>query len=174
MDNGHTTSPVDPLATFTPDSGANSFDAKDNLDLTNQAEDWDQVAEPIEHDKKSLGNTAMNTPIELSMPPSSSEQSVTPVLGEVTENTLEPNAARIHNQPTDDLVSDIEAVEASLTPNLDTIKTTDRLSEESVRVIDSSIDKFNQNNIDPASFYEEVRNAMETNIENSYNRKLRG
>ena len=114
----------------------------------------------------------MNTPIELSMPPSSSEQSVTPVLGEVTENTLEPNAARIHNQPTDDPVSDIEAVEASLTPNLDTIKTTDRLSEESVRVIDSSINQFNQNNIDPASFYEEVRNAMETNIENSYNRKL--
>lgn len=174
MDNGHTTPSVDPLATFTPDSGANNFDAKNNLDLTNQADEWNQVSEPLEHDKQSLGNTAMSTPIELSMPPSTLEQSVAPVLGEVTENTLEPSAARIHDQPSDNPTSDTEVIGASLTPNLDAIKTTDRLSEESVKVIDDSINKFNQNNIDPASFYEEVRSAMETNIENSYNRKLGG
>ena len=160
MDYGHTTPPTNSPEFPTPDN----FEANDNLDLTNPETSWDQPVS-IEHDKKALGSEALN-----SLEASQSEQK----LGEITPY-LPPGAnPELFNQPSDDATPDADIVEKSLTPGLKSIKTTDRLSEDSVKIIDTSIEKFNQNNIDPASFYEEVRDAMETNIGNSYNRKLGG
>lgn len=161
MDYGHTTPPANSPEFPTP----NNFEANDNLDLTNPETSWDQPVS-IEHDKKALGSEALSS---LEMPPSSE-----PKLGEITPY-LPPGAdPELFNQPSDDVASDTKIVEKSLNPSIESIKTTDRLSDDSVKIIDSSIDKFNQNNIDAADFYEEVRNAMETNIGNSYNRKLGG
>lgn len=51
------------------------------------------------------------------------------------------------------------------------LKTEDRLDPRAVKVVDEAIHKLNQDgNI--ADFYDTARNMMETNLENSYNRKL--
>ena len=51
------------------------------------------------------------------------------------------------------------------------LKTDDRLDPRAVKVVDEAIHKLNQDgNI--ADFYDTARNMMETNLENSYNRKL--
>ena len=56
--------------------------------------------------------------------------------------------------------------------NHQTIRTTgDRLSEATVTEIDSLTNKLNQDG-DMASFYDDIRDAMESNLDNSYNRKL--
>lgn len=167
MDYGQTIPPTDLPEALTPGSSSHTLEAKDNLDLTNQADQWGEITKPTEHDKKSLGSEALNS---FELPSSEPEQE----LGRITPY-LPPDAApESYDKTATNSKTDADIIENSLNPSLDSIKTTDRLSEESVKVIDESIDKFNQNNIEPASFYEEVRNAMETNIGNSYNRKLGG
>lgn len=165
MDYGHPVPPTDTPEFFTSGAGTNdenlnNFEAEDNLDLTNPETSWDQPVS-IEHDKKAIGSEALN---------SFENPSSEPKLGEVTPY-LPPGAdPKLYDQSPENAASN--AAEKPLTPGLESIKTTDRLSDDGVKVIDSSINKFNQGNIDAADFYEEVRNAMETNIGNSYNRKL--
>ena len=56
--------------------------------------------------------------------------------------------------------------------NHQAIRTTgDRLSEATVTEIDSLTNKLNQDG-NMASFYDDIRDAMESNLDNSYNRKL--
>ena len=155
MDNGHTTSSV------------NSPELIETDDFEAGKTSWDQPMS-VEHDKRDIGS---KTRASFETPIASSEESDELKLGEITPYLPPGVDPKLYDEPTS-AASDTDIVKESLTPNLDTIKTTDRLSEGSVKVIDSSISKFNQNNISPANFYEQVRNAMETNIENSYNRKL--
>ena len=59
-----------------------------------------------------------------------------------------------------------------VTPSIrDNIKTTDKLGESGIKEVDNVINKFNQDG-DVASFYDQVREMMEWNLENSYNRKI--
>ena len=169
MDNGHTNPPDNLLKFPTP----NNVEANDNLDLSNPETNWDQ---PIstEHDKRAIGNSALN-PVELSMPPSVPE--ATPPLGEITEHSLQPEAAPKIYQPASDQnamdkESDTNIIEEAISSSLESVKTTDRLSEESVKATDDFINKFEKGEIELSDFYDSSRDAMENNLNNSYNRKL--
>ena len=169
MDNGHTNPPDNLLKFPTP----NNVEANDNLDLSNPETSWEQPI-PTEHDKKAIGSSALN-PVELSMPPSTQE--ITPPLGEITEHSLQPEAApRIYQSATEqssmNKESDTNIIEEAISPSLESVKTTDRLSEESVKATDDFINKFEKGEIELSDFYDSSRDAMENNLNNSYNRKL--
>ena len=56
-------------------------------------------------------------------------------------------------------------------PNASIIKTTEKLSSEAVEAIDDAINTFDKNG-NAAEFYDDVRNYMEDNLRNSYQREL--
>ena len=65
-----------------------------------------------------------------------------------------------------------EVTPAPANLNHQAIRTTgDHLSEATVTEIDTLTNKLNQDG-DMASFYDNIRDAMESNLDNSYNRKL--
>ncbi len=67
--------------------------------------------------------------------------------------------------------SDVEILSQALSFSIKDIKTEDKLDPRAVKVVDDAIHKLGQDgNI--ADFYDAARGMMETNLENSYNRKL--
>ena len=169
MDNGHTNPPDNLLKFPTP----NNVEANDNLDLSNPETSWDQPI-PTEHDKKAIGSSALN-PVELSMPPSTQE--ITPPLGEITEHSLQPEAApKFYQFPleqnTTDKTTDANIVEESIATGLESVKTTDKLTEESVKATDEFINQFEKGKINLENFYDVSRDAMENNLDNSFGRKI--
>ena len=171
MDYGHATKSTDAPAFFTSGAGTNdenvnNFESEDNLDLTNDLTNW---APQIEHDKQGIGSSAISS-FEAGMPlPGKMEQN-TPVLGEI-KPYLPPGANPGEALTAPSLATDSEIIEQSLTPTLKSVKTTEYLNAEGIKALDNSIQKFNQDG-NAAEFYDEVRNAMEVNLDNSYNRKL--
>lgn len=158
MDYGHTPL-TDNSAEF---SSPSSFGGNENLAPEKQESTWDQPVS-IEHDKKSLGSEALANSLE--MPPLPDQELGKPI---PYSTNLEP----IVQPPVEDAATDADIVEKSLTTGLDSVKTTDRLAEESVKATDDFINKFEKGEIALEDFYDSSRDAMENNLNNSYNRKL--
>lgn len=162
MDNGHTNPPDNLLKFPTP----NNVEANDNLDLSNPETSWDQ---PIstEHDKKAIGSSALN-PVELSMPPSVSE--ATPPLGEITEHSLQPEAApKLYKFPSQqtsvDKETDANIVKDSL--ELGPIKATESLNEAGIKRVNQEVQEFQQTG-DAARLNRNVRSEMMPELMQGY------
>lgn len=67
---------------------------------------------------------------------------------------------------TDEKLSSVSGVDVNAE-----IKTAGTLSDKAVQAIDNAVDKFSENG-KAADFYNVVRDYMEDNLKNSYNRKL--
>lgn len=145
----------------------NSFESENNLDLSNQAADWQLSREnnPRELGNKvidasdQIGNTDINTAETPDQPGEESK--------EVALNPrLMPPDSNLDQTSTSDNATDIDLLIDDVK-----IKTTEMLNKESVRFIDSEIGQLSKDgNIE--SFYDKMRNKMEENLENSYGRKL--
>ena len=168
MGNGHTGQTNSPTIQdfFTVGVGSNSanannFEAENNLDLTSGA--W--VGPSSDRNLRNIGNSAINSqeaPSPQGEAPSSME------FGQIIDLAMPPNLAQ---QDTKSIktAKPADIVEASL--NTHVIKTKDRLDPAGVKEIDNAIIKLNQTG-NVADFYDTARNAMEVNLDNSYNRKL--
>ena len=163
---------------FTSGAGTNSenentFEAENNLDLTNTQSHWG--ASP-ERNPRNLGNSAITSSGEatpVSRPeipkfpeaPRAANESLNtaPELGQIVP-AMPPGYA--YESPSQNTTSDA-------TPGFDeaALKTADRLDSRAVKIVDDAIAKLNQDgNI--ADFYDTARGMMETHLDNSYNRKL--
>lgn len=162
----------------TNDESLNNFQAEDNLDLGNSAANWGTA--PAEHDQQKIGSEAIGaainaaaTPINSAtnsidtppMPPAELEQPSIPELGKVTSLEVVPS------QPSEEQNLNTEATEGANTPSLKFVETKESLNKEGVVALNQSVAKFNADG-DAAGFYKEIRDAMENNLDNSYNRKL--
>ena len=134
--------------------GANPEQAK--LD----AEGGLQSNESWQRNPQAIGNKIINFP--------NSPNSVTEAKEHlcVIEPTMPPMAAE-ETQTQSSLKTDI--IEASLDKTA--LNTEGRLESAGVKEIDKAISKLNRTG-NVADFYETARDAMETNLNNSYNRKL--
>ena len=124
------------------------------------AEEGLQSNESWQRNPQTIGNKIINFP--------NSPNSVTEAkehLG-VIEPTMPPMAAE-ETQTQSSLKTDI--IEASLDKTA--LNTEGRLESAGVKEIDKAISKLNRTG-NVADFYETARDAMETNLNNSYNRKL--
>ena len=163
---------------FTSGAGTNSenentFEAENNLDLTNNQVSWGTTEA---RDPRNLGGSAIasaekltpaTTPETPKFPeapqiPTESYNS-TPELGQVVPAmppgyTAPPTATSEQTPPTQPF-------------DESALKTTDKLDLRAVKIVDDAIAKLNQDG-DIASFYDTARGMMETNLANSYNRKL--
>lgn len=163
---------------FTSGAGTNSedentFEAENNLDLTNTQSHWG--ASP-ERNPRNIGNSAITSSSEATpvsrpeipqfpeAPRTTSESlNTTPELGQIVP-TMPPGYT--YEPPSQDTAPDA-------IPEFDesALKTADRLDSRAVKIVDNAIAKLNQDgNI--ADFYNTARGMMETHLDNSYNRKL--
>lgn len=137
------------------DAGAN------NLDLSNKSIEWGQNAN-LERDSRNLGRSANRLPDHTENIGEGSQNSE-PQLGEVVDLSMPPGAESLNLEDPD------VPAEASFDKNA--IRTSEKLSPSAIKEVDMAIAKLNQDgNI--ADFYNTARDAMEANLDNSYNRKL--
>ena len=171
MNNGHT-NPQDNLLKFpTP----NNVEANDNLDLNNPETSWEQPI-PTEHDKKAIGSSALN-PVELSMPPSTQE--ITPPLGEITEHSLQPEAApKLHDQAQETTTHDIGVIEDSLKPDIVKFVNPESVKEEGgkipahvVKAMDQILEGVDRGEISAESIPELKNDLIGEYLHGSFNRK---
>lgn len=154
---------------FTSGAGTNSvnennFESENNLDLTNSTTEWGMPMP--DRDKRGIGNRAIASAESLNLPSESAPnpgEDISAQIKAITDDKVSQtplNPAIV--QKDDTAVSQFEKSH---------IKTEDRLSDTAVAAIDEAKAKLDQDgNI--ASFYDTARDMMETNLENSYNRKL--
>lgn len=167
MGNGHagqngSASVQDFLATNADANSVNTsnFETEKNLDLNSSDISWANSSP--DRDLRNLGGSAMN-PHESS----SSLGEKLPSLDSRIVNLEMPPGMKQAAAPNQTEI--INAIETSLNSNA--IKTGDRLDSAGVKEIDNAIVKLNQTG-DIADFYDTARDAMEINLDNSYNRKL--
>ena len=150
----------------------------ESLDFNNQDNQGDFTDKPldnnIEYDSRNLGNTAIASSGNISSSVTDNNEAVLPMpgeeekMGQVVNLEMPPNSANEVSVNT----KEKDPVEAALSPNVKLeVKTTERLSHGGIKAVDDAIDKFAQDN-NPTEFYETVRDLMEENLDNSYNRKL--
>ncbi len=159
MNYGQDTQPASPTPEqpfFTAGSGISPEQPENNFDYINQPSDLETSDLSSAH-YDTADNTA-TTEKESPTPPPADEQ--TPDLGQVTDPNLPPNF-NPQTQP------------SAETKNFDrsNIKTSERLDFISIKETDKIIQRFNQDG-DADRFYDDTREMMEANLENSYNRKL--
>lgn len=158
MDYGHT-GQINGAGTNSVDT--NNFEAKNNLDLTNKDISW--TGPSADRDLRSIGGSVINSR-ETSH--HQEEDPSSPELGKIIDLAMPPGVKQDNPYET---AKKADIIEASLNHNV--IKTKDRLDPAGVKEVDNAIAKLNQTG-DVADFYDTARNAMETNLDNSYNRKL--
>ena len=174
MDYGRTNPSTDTPEFFTSDVGTNdenvnNFEANNNLDLSNSASTWEQPV-LIEHNERAIGN---KTKISSELPMPSSELPSSPQLGEFID--LNPGSTPVpkpfeeqSEQGPANKNQDIESFEHSFDASLESIKTTDRLSEEGVKAIENEKQDFIQTG-NAEQFYTNVRTKMlPKHMEQSY------
>ncbi len=113
---------------------------------TERAAEIERPPEKTVENPREIGNKALSLP------------------GEDLENP------RLENMPEMQATLDIDRAPKTSSPNIG-IKTTDKLSSEAVGAIDDAINKFEKDG-NAANFYKDVRNFMEDNLRNSYQREL--
>ncbi len=170
-----------PLDFFTTGAGTNderinNFEPENNLDLTNSQTDWrpqsslqsnqqlgQQAMHSIESQPRSQSaNSAprLGEVVPLDMPPAMENAPLVMVNG---QNSLDPVQVTPISEPTQDKQPNI--------PTEHSIKTSDTLNKEGIKLMDDAIDEFKQDE-NVVDFYNFVRDGMETNLEKSYDRKL--
>ena len=145
----------------TNDDGRNTFESENNLDLTNAASSWGDVStRPENH--RSIGNAAIFSPNSQSTQIDSNENLQN--LGEIMDvDPLLPPTAQSSAQDWNPNIVRFDS-KAILTEG-------DHVSKSTLREVDLATAKLGQDgNI--ADFYSEIRDMMEANLDNSYNRKL--
>lgn len=152
---------------FTAGAGTNSvntnnFEAENNLDLTNSNISWGNPSP--ERDLRNIGGRVINS--HEAVMPGQNETAPSPEFGKII-NLEMPPGAKLDNAPKP--ANQAEIIESSI--NKSVINTEGRLESAGVKEIDKAISKLNKTgNI--ADFYDTARDAMEVNLDNSYNRKL--
>ena len=172
MDYGRTNLPTDEPDFFTSGAGTNdenvnSFEASDNLELNNPESSWNQPMTP-ERDERAIGS---KTKVSSELPMPTAEMPTTPKLGEFIdlENAPVPKPFPDESEELNpEHQDDKEDAMQSSTPNLEAIKTTDRLSEEGIKAIENEKQEFIQTG-NAEQFYHNVRAKMlPTHMEQSY------
>ncbi len=122
------------------------------------------LEEKLDRDQRSLGNKVINfnEPSESQTENISEELESGPKLGEVID--INP----IKREPKNDDPEPAKIIEASF----DRIKTDKVLSSSGVETVERDIIKKFDKDGNAESFYRAARDAMEVNLDNSYNRKL--
>lgn len=169
MSNGYTgqTNSAGVQNFFTAGAGTNSvntnnFEAENNLDLTNGNISWDGSSP--ERNLRNIGGHAINS--QEGILSEQHETTSSPELGKII-NLEMPPGAKLDNAPKP--LDQAEIIESSI--NKSALNTEGRLESAGVKEIDKAILKLNKTgNI--ADFYDTARDAMEVNLDNSYNRKL--
>ena len=183
MDNGHRGIVINPTSDFQHDASFftagvgdtpaedNNYKPEDNLD----EENW----------QKALN---ISKPVNIPSP-----TNITETVGDLETKTGEatptperlPNTAKLPNlnppENKEPKLGEIATIENSISLpeakkqpgyNPDSIKTTgDKLEKSSITEVDNAITELNQTG-NLSNFYEEIRNMTETNLNNSFNRKL--
>ena len=167
MDYGSSTQPSDKEQPFfTAGVGNAPVDqniSENNIDLTNQATNWDFTATPGRNFQNignqaifSAENTAKNLPSDdiLGLD--------TPRLGEIVDT-----------EPTVPAKQSTEGVSNVSQFNQNAIRTDgDHLARGTMTEVDNAMARFSQTRR-PAAFYDEIRDMMEKNLKNSFNRELK-
>lgn len=159
-------------AFFTAGQGSNNqelnnYEPENNLDLTNTTTNWGIVT-PAEHDRRAIGSHAIFSSDSESVAKEETKESgftdtgqfnTSPKLGEIiTMNAPLPPASSTTSTPTS-------------TPSEHIYTRGDHLNDAGVAAVNEAINKLSQTgNI--VDFYTEVRNMMEGNLKNSFNRKV--
>lgn len=181
MDYGHTNNPQ-------------NFEL-DQLNLDTDEMFWEHGATPS-HDSQAIGNKVISTPgnpDSSAQPQSSQPANAQPNQpnhpsqpnqyanlemppGVPTPENLSNSGVKIEtlgNSPKNSrkTPSDADILNQALSVDLDAIKTEDQLDPRAVETVDKAIHQLDKDgNI--ANFYDTARDMMETNLKNSYNRKL--
>ena len=172
MDYGRTNPPTDTPEFFTSGAGTNdenvnNFEANNNLDLTNPESAWEQPM-TLERDERAIGS---KTKISSELPMPTAEMPTAPKYGEIIDLESAPVPKPFPDQPGSNEKTenhDTEPVERALTPSLESLKTTDRLSEEGVKAIENEKQEFIQTG-NAEKFYANVRTKMlPKHMEQSY------
>lgn len=169
MSNGYTgqTNSAGVQNFFTAGAGTNSvdtnnFEAENNLDLTNGNISWSSPSP--EHNLRNIGGRAINSQ-ETSLS-GQGEITPSPEFGKII-NLEMPPGAKLDNAPKP--LDQAKIIESSI--NKSALNTEGRLESAGVKEIDKAISRLNRTG-DIADFYDTARDAMEVNLDNSYNRKL--
>ena len=172
MDYGRTNPPTDTPEFFTSGAGTNdenvnNFEANNNLDLNNPEPAWNQPMTP-ERDERSIGS---KTKISSELPMPTAEMPAAPKYGEIIDLETAPVPKPFPNEPDPDITAENhnpEPIEHALTPSLESLKTTDRLSEEGIRAVENEKQEFIQTG-NAEKFYANVRTKMlPKHMEQSY------
>lgn len=129
--------------------------SKDNLDLTNNSTSWNiETRHTTEHHGE-LGGRAIRS---AELQPFQTQESL-PALGEI-----------IDTEPVRQSSPSAQIEQSSYIPT-EIITEGDHISAKTVNQVENELNRLSQTgNI--ADFYDDIRNMMEANLENSYHRKL--
>ncbi len=167
MDYGHTSQNDNNF--FTAGAGADSSSAQtknpeldDNLSLSNESANWNKIA--AARNPRDFGNKVVNSqetiPSEAEIAPSGETE-----LGKIVEVGMPP----VSTSENKDTKTTGEIIEASFDRTV--IKTDKKLSTKAINEVDKAVNKLGRDG-NVADFYDTARDAMEANLDNSYNRKL--
>lgn len=166
---------------FTSGSGTNNeqinnTEPENNLDLSNGQTNW---SNPVERNQQNIGQQAINSlesnqinPNVINLDPSLNPLEMPPEGVKTPGESIPPTPEGYASLDPVIIAKNDETQNETKELSIKDIKTADRLSDDSVKIVDETVAKFNQGKEDPAEFYKKVREMMETNLENSYNRKL--
>ncbi len=163
MDKGQ---PIQPAGAGMPLEDTNIFAEKYNLDTSSEgAASWENSVE------RNPGNTGKNVLNSFGNTDSTKEELNPSIIEELPKT---PEQVQDPLMPPGAINPDILQPENQLPPeqfDKAAIKTEEKLSKSGIREVDEVLTKFKQDN-NPSGFYDSVRNMMEANLDNSYNRKL--
>ena len=167
MDYGQNTQSDSAPDFFTAGAGTNTFEAENNLDLTNNQADW---SSPIERSNRDIGSKAMNTPempynnpdtelasaesnemgkiVNLEMPPGM----------EIEQDAMTKSEAKT---PKDDRILDISEVRGER----------DRISNNTLFTVQKTVSNFNRGVIGPEELADMKTEGTEAYLFNTYKRK---
>ena len=117
-----------------------------------------------ERDQRNIGGKVMGGSHENDMSKDENTSNI-PEYGKIINLNLPPNADMDEISKADPA----KIIEASF--DRTAIKTGDIISPDAIKEMDKATNKLNQTG-DIADFYDTIRDAMEVNLDNSYNRKL--
>lgn len=170
---------------FTAGSGTNNeeinnFEPENNLASTNSQAGWDALTEAYPGANQQLGQQAIQS---IDFPQAASQSAnAAPNLGEVVTLDMPPAKkdaplVMVSDQSSLDPIQATQITEDSHSDQLNTpedrskIKTSDTLSDDAIEAMRRAEKKLEQDG-DIVNFYDFIRDSMEDNLKNSYNRKL--
>lgn len=157
MDYGHTSH----NGAGTNSADTDNFGAENNQDRASK--DILQANPLADRDLRNMGGSAIDSAEASSR---QEESAPSPELGKIINLAMPPGAKQDNPSKT---AKKADIIEFSL--NYNVIKTKEHLEEAAIKEIDNSITRLKQTG-NVADFYDAARNAMEANVDNSYERKL--